>query len=214
MTEEEKSERAEEFQESASQIEPEREMSLSKEEEGQGDSGKKEEVSVSAEAESEAIKEKEGGAGKDKEEEAEDRPKAPTAADLLKDDFGDIKIRRAKGSKNISSGMVHILATFNNTKVTICDQRGNVISWSSAGKCGFRGSRKSTAYAAQIVTQDAGRAAMGHGLREVEVRVRGPGMGRDSAIRSLQTLGLNVLSIVDVTPVPHNGCRPPKRRRV
>ena len=140
--------------------------------------------------------------------------KSPTAAELLKDEFADIKIRRAKGSKNIHSGLVHILATFNNTKISFTDKSGNVISWSTAGKCGFRGSRKSTAYAAQIVTQDAGRAAMGHGLREVEVRVKGPGMGRDSAVRALQSLGLTVLSITDVTPVPHNGCRPPKRRRL
>jgi small subunit ribosomal protein S11 len=139
---------------------------------------------------------------------------SPTAAELLKDEFADIKIRRAKGSKNIHSGLVHILATFNNTKVSFTDKSGNLISWSTAGKCGFRGSRKSTAYAAQIVTQDAGRAAMGHGLREVEVRVKGPGMGRDSAVRALQSLGLTVLSITDVTPVPHNGCRPPKRRRL
>ena len=140
--------------------------------------------------------------------------KSATAAELLKDEFADIKVRRAKGSKNIHSGLVHILATFNNTKVSFTDKSGNLISWSTAGKCGFRGSRKSTAYAAQIVTQDAGRAAMGHGLREVEVRVKGPGMGRDSAVRALQSLGLTVLSITDVTPVPHNGCRPPKRRRL
>lgn len=152
---------------------------------------------------------------KDKEDEkAEDKPKQETAADLLKAEVGDLKIRKAKRSKNIVSGIVHIMATFNNTKVTFTDKQGNVISWSSSGKCNFRGSRKSTAYAAQIVTQDAGRAAMSHGLKEVEVRVKGPGMGRDSAVRALQALGLIVTSIVDVTPVPHNGCRPPKRRRV
>ncbi len=137
-----------------------------------------------------------------------------TGADLLKEGLGEIKIRRAKGSKNISSGIAHILASFNNTKVTFTDRQGHVIAWSSSGKCQFRGSRKSTAYAAQVVTQDAARVAMSHGLKEVEVRVSGPGMGRDSAIRALQALGLNVLSIVDVTPVPHNGCRPRKRRRV
>ncbi|MEM9226938.1 MAG: 30S ribosomal protein S11, partial [Verrucomicrobiota bacterium] len=125
-----------------------------------------------------------------------------------------VKIRKAKGSKNVHTGVCHILATFNNTKVTFSDQSGNVISWSSSGKCNFRGSRKSTAYAAQVVTQDAGRVAMSHGLKEVLVKVKGPGMGRDSAIRALQSLGLNVLSIVDVTPIPHNGCRAPKRRRV
>ena len=151
----------------------------------------------------------EGGAA-----EAPARPEAPSAQDLLRDELSDVKIRRAKGSKNITSGIVHILATFNNTRVTFSDQAGNVISWSSAGKCGFRGSRKSTAYAAQVVTQDAGRAAMGHGLREVEIRVKGPGMGRDSAVRAIQSLGMVVVGIVDVTPVPHNGCRPPKRRRV
>jgi len=151
----------------------------------------------------------------DGQEARDDKPKAaPTAADLLKDDLGDIKIRRAKGSKNIISGLVHILATFNNTKVTFSDAQGNVISWSSAGKCNFRGSRKSTAYAAQVVTQDAGRKAMSHGLKEVAVRLKGPGMGRDSAVRALQALGLTVTSIIDVTPIPHNGCRPPKRRRV
>lgn len=138
----------------------------------------------------------------------------PTAADLLKVDIGEIKIRRAKGSKNIVSGICNILATFNNTKVTFSDANGNVISWSSAGKCNFRGSRKSTAYAAQIVVQDAGRIAISHGLKEVYVFVKGPGLGRDAAIRALQALGLNVIAIKDITPVPHNGCRQPKRRRV
>jgi small subunit ribosomal protein S11 len=142
------------------------------------------------------------------------KPSQPTAADLLKADLGDVVIRRAKGSKNIVSGVVHILATFNNTKVAFTDKQGNVIAWSSSGKMHFRGSRKSTAYAAQVVTQDAGRVAMSHGLKEVEVHVKGPGMGRDSAIRALQSLGLTVVNILDVTPVPHNGCRPPKRRRV
>lgn len=138
----------------------------------------------------------------------------PTAADLLKADMGDVKIRKAKGSKNVSNGVAHVLATFNNTKVTFTDRTGNVISWSSSGKCNFRGSRKSTAYAATVVTQDAGRTAMSHGMREVEVRVSGPGMGRDSAIRAVQSLGFTITNIVDVTPIPHNGCRPPKRRRV
>ncbi|MBN2068763.1 MAG: 30S ribosomal protein S11 [Opitutales bacterium] len=148
------------------------------------------------------------------EETQEKRPSQPTAADLLKSDIGEVTIRKAKGSKNVTAGVVHILATFNNTKVTFTDRQGNVISWSSAGKMNFRGSRKSTAYAAQVVTQDAGRVAMSHGLKEVDVRVKGPGMGRDSAVRALQALGLTVTSITDVTPVPHNGCRPPKRRRV
>ncbi len=140
--------------------------------------------------------------------------KEVTAADLLKADIGAIKVRKAKGSKNVTSGIAHILATFNNTKVAISDQKGNIISWSSAGKMNFRGSRKSTAYAAQVVTQDAAKAAMAHGLKEVVVHVKGPGMGRDSAVRALQAVGLDVVSIVDTTPVPHNGCRPPKRRRV
>ncbi len=156
----------------------------------------------------------ENSEGTEKKESEEAKSKAPSSEDLLRDELADVKIRKAKGSKNITNGIVHILATFNNTKVTFTDERGNVISWSSAGKCNFRGSRKSTAYAAQIVTQDAGRTAISHGLKEVAVHVKGPGLGRDSAIRALQALGLIVNSIIDVTPVPHNGCRPPKRRRV
>jgi small subunit ribosomal protein S11 len=140
--------------------------------------------------------------------------KAAAAKDPLAEDLGATKVRRIKGSKNITHGICHILATFNNTKVTFSDLQGNVISWSSSGKCNFRGSRKSTAYAAQVVTQEAGRAAMAHGLKDIIVKVRGPGLGRDSAIRALQTLGMAVGSITDVTPVPHNGCRPRKRRRV
>ena len=141
-------------------------------------------------------------------------PKQPTAEDLLKEELGGAKIRKAKGSKNVTSGVVNVLATFNNTIVSITDPKGNVISWSSAGKCNFRGSRKSTAYAAQIVSQDAARTAMSHGLKEVVIKVNGPGLGRDSAVRAIQAIGLEVTSIIDVTPVPHNGCRPPKRRRV
>lgn len=140
--------------------------------------------------------------------------KEETAADLLGANIEQVKVRKAKGSKNISSGICYIVATFNNTKVSFTDMKGNVISWSSSGKCNFRGSRKSTAYAAQVVTQDAGKVAMSHGMKDVLVKVKGPGMGRDSAIRALQSLGFNVSSIIDVTPVPHNGCRPPKRRRV
>lgn len=136
------------------------------------------------------------------------------AAALLMDPNEGIKIVKAKGSKNISIGVVHVLATFNNTIVSVTDARGNVIGWSSAGKMGFKGSRKSTAYAAQLVSQDACRQAMGHGLREAEVRVKGPGAGRESAVRAIATLGLEVSTIKDVTPVPHNGCRPPKARRV
>ena len=140
--------------------------------------------------------------------------KEETAADLLGANIEQVKVRKAKGSKNISTGICFIVATFNNTKVSFSDMKGNVISWSSSGKCNFRGSRKSTAYAAQVVTQDAGKVAMSHGMKEVVVKVKGPGMGRDSAIRALQSLGFTVSTIIDVTPVPHNGCRPPKRRRV
>jgi len=140
---------------------------------------------------------------------------APTAAQLLgEDDGGPAKIIKAKASKNIPSGIANIVATFNNTLVSITDMRGNTISWSSAGRVGFRGSRKSTAFAAQQVAQDAARQAMSHGLKEVEVRVKGPGSGRESAIRALQAIGLEISSIKDITPVPHNGCRPRKKRRV
>ena len=141
-------------------------------------------------------------------------PKSLSAEDLLKEELGTIKVRKAKGSKNVVSGIANIAATFNNTIVSITDAKGNVISWSSAGKCNVRGSRKSTAYAAQVVAQDAARNAMAHGLKEVQIRVSGPGLGRDSAIRGLQAIGLEISSIIDVTPVPHNGCRPRKRRRV
>jgi small subunit ribosomal protein S11 len=122
--------------------------------------------------------------------------------------------RRKKVRRNVPEGVAHVHATFNNTIVTITDLKGNVIGWSSAGKVGFKGSRKSTAYAAQMVAQDASRQAMGHGLKEVEVLVRGPGAGRESAVRALQAIGLDLTLIRDVTPVPHNGCRPPKQRRV
>ena len=143
--------------------------------------------------------------------------RAPAAAAenlSLSDEIEKPKIVRAKGAKNIHSGIAHILATFNNTIVTITDLGGNVIGWSSAGKVGFKGSRKSTAYAAQMVAQDASRQAMGHGLKEIEVLVKGPGAGRESAVRALQAIGLELTLIRDVTPVPHNGCRPPKQRRV
>jgi small subunit ribosomal protein S11 len=139
---------------------------------------------------------------------------APTAAELLAEDPNARKIIKAKGAKNISTGVACILATFNNTQVTITDMQGNLIGWSSAGRVGFKGSRKSTAYAAQQVAQDAARQAMAHGMREIEVRVKGPGSGRESAIRALQAIGLEVTVIKDVTPVPHNGCRPRKKRRV
>jgi small subunit ribosomal protein S11 len=133
---------------------------------------------------------------------------------LSADEVEKPKVVKAKGSKNVHSGIAHVLSTFNNTIVTITDMKGNVIGWSSAGKVGFKGSRKSTAYAAQMVAQDASRQAMGHGLKEVEVLVKGPGAGRESAVRALQAIGLDLTVIRDVTPVPHNGCRPPKQRRV
>ena len=139
---------------------------------------------------------------------------APTAAELLGDDAGAKKIVKVKGSKNIAAGVANILATFNNTLVSITDMHGNVLGWSSSGKVGFRGSRKSTAFAAQQVAQDAARQAMSHGVKEIEVKVKGPGSGRESAIRALQAIGLDITTIKDVTPVPHNGCRPRKRRRV
>jgi small subunit ribosomal protein S11 len=139
---------------------------------------------------------------------------APEKLSLDDSDVEKPKIVKAKGSKNVHSGIAHVLSTFNNTIVTITDLTGKVIGWSSAGKVGFKGSRKSTAYAAQMVAQDASRQAMGHGLKEVEVRVKGPGAGRESAVRALQAIGLDLTVIRDVTPVPHNGCRPPKQRRV
>ena len=141
-------------------------------------------------------------------------PAVPTAAELLGEDLAAKKIVKAKHAKNIVTGIANILATFNNTQVTITDMQGNLIGWSTAGRVGFKGSRKSTAYAAQMVAQDAARQAMAHGLKEVEIRVKGPGSGRESAIRALQAIGLEISSIKDVTPVPHNGCRPRKKRRV
>ncbi len=121
---------------------------------------------------------------------------------------------RRRERKNITNGIAHVSATFNNTMVTITDVQGNVISWSTAGHMGFRGSRKSTPYAAQLAAEDAGKKAQDHGVKTLEVLVRGPGTGRESALRALQTTGFIVTSIKDVTPIPHNGCRPPKRRRV
>ncbi len=122
--------------------------------------------------------------------------------------------KKRKEKKNILSGIAHIQSTFNNTIVTITDQAGNVVAWSSAGSQGFKGSRKSTPFAAQLAAQDAAKKAMEHGMRNVEVYVKGPGAGREAALRALQAAGFNVVLIKDVTPIPHNGCRPPKRRRV
>jgi small subunit ribosomal protein S11 len=116
--------------------------------------------------------------------------------------------------KNITSGVAHVNATFNNTMITITDAQGNTISWSSSGTMGFKGSRKSTPYAAQVAAEDAGRKAMEHGVKTLEVNVAGPGSGRESALRALQAVGFSITTIRDVTPIPHNGCRPPKRRRV
>jgi len=124
------------------------------------------------------------------------------------------RVRKKVERKNISTGVAHIQATFNNTIVTITDVSGNVISWSTSGAKGFKGSRKSTPFAAQVAAEDAAKKAQEHGLRSVEVWVKGPGSGRESALRALQAVGLNITLIKDVTPIPHNGCRPPKRRRV
>jgi small subunit ribosomal protein S11 len=124
---------------------------------------------------------------------------------------GRIKRRERK---NIISGVAHVSATFNNTMVTITDAQGNAIAWSSAGHMGFKGSRKSTPYAAQMAAEDAGKKAMDHGMKTLEVKVSGPGSGRESALRALQSVGFTITTIQDVTPIPHNGCRPPKRRRV
>ncbi len=121
---------------------------------------------------------------------------------------------RRRERKNITSGVAHVNATFNNTMITIADAQGNTISWASAGQQGFKGSRKSTPYAAQMAAEDAGRKAMEHGVKTLEVQVKGPGSGRESALRALQVVGFTVTAITDVTPIPHNGCRPPKRRRV
>ena len=156
-------------------------------------------------------KEGEGGeeGGKKKEE------KKDIFAEIMGEEAAEaVKIHKAKKSKNVVKGIVHIIATFNNTMVTITDLMGNAIGWSSSGKMGFKGSRKSTAYAAQVVSQDACRQAMSHGLKEVEVRVKGPGAGREAAVRAVQAIGIAVSSIKDVTPIPHNGCRPKKARRV
>ena len=140
---------------------------------------------------------------------------------ILSDDISNIvlnPIKRKKGSKsktiNLSKGIAHIHATFNNTKVYISDTSGNIISWCSAGKVGFKGSRKSTAYAAQVVAAEATKRAMSYGMVEAEVEIKGPGAGRESAVRGIAAAGVEVTAIRDVTPVPHNGCRPPKRRRV
>ena len=144
-----------------------------------------------------------------KEKKAEARPEEKAV-----EKAGDKAARKKKSRKNVAEGVVHIHSTFNNTIVTITDYQGNVISWSSAGTVGFKGSRKGTPFAAQQAAESAAKKAMDHGLRSVQVFVRGPGAGRESALRSLQSVGFHVSLIKDVTPIPHNGCRPPKRRRV
>jgi small subunit ribosomal protein S11 len=171
-----------------------------------------EQPAVTAATEAPAKPAKKPAKAKKEEAPAPEPPKENLSLDP--NDVEKPKIVKAKGSKNVHTGIAHVLSTFNNTIVTITDLKGNVIGWSSAGKVGFKGSRKSTAYAAQMVAQDASRQAMGHGLKEVEVLVRGPGAGRESAVRALQAIGLDLTVIRDVTPVPHNGCRPPKQRRV
>ncbi len=147
---------------------------------------------------------------------AEAAPAAEGAAPAAEGGEGEAKTvrRRAKGAKSVPVGVVHILASFNNTTVSITDPRGNVLSWSSGGRCGFKGSRKSTAYAGTIVSQEACKVAVGYGMHEVEILVQGPGSGRESAIRAVQAAGLTISGIKDITPVPHNGCRARKRRRV
>ena len=166
--------------------------------------------SEKAEAEGDGDESKEGVPDDQKKDEKRD-----IFAEIMGEEAADaVKIHKAKSSKNVSKGIIHVAATFNNTMVTVTDQTGNTIGWSSAGKMGFKGSRKSTAYAAQVVSQDACRQAMGHGLKEAEVRVKGPGAGRESAVRAVQAIGIDVSAINDVTPIPHNGCRPKKARRV
>ena len=182
----------------------------------QADAGEKQPASKEAAPKAEAAPKRPGPkkTAKQKKEQPAPATGAPESLSLSSEEVEKPKIIKAKGSKNVHSGIAHVLATFNNTIVTITDLKGNVIGWSSAGKVGFKGSRKSTAYAAQMVAQDASRQAMGHGLKEVEVLVKGPGAGRESAVRALQAIGLDLSVIRDVTPVPHNGCRPPKQRRV
>jgi len=156
----------------------------------------------------------EGGSEENAEAPKEEKKRDIFAELLGEEDPDKVKIHKSKKSKNVTKGIVHVTATFNNTTVTVTDERGNTIGWSSSGKMGFKGSRKSTAYAAQVVSQDACRQAMAHGLKEVLVRVKGPGAGRESAVRAVQGLGVEVSGILDVTPIPHNGCRPKKARRV
>jgi small subunit ribosomal protein S11 len=173
---------------------------------------KKEEAPVAKKEAAPAAK-KEAAPVAEKEAPADNKPKLATAAELLADAKIE-PIKRRKGSKNVPFGIAFVKTTFNNTIVSITDMRGAVISWSSAGRCNFKGSRKSTAFAATTVALEAARGAIGHGMTEVEVRVQGPGAGRESAVRAIQSAGLTINCIKDTTAIPHNGCRPPKRRRV
>ena len=176
---------------------------------------KEKEAKADAPAEKEVKAEKpEGGAGEGTDEPKKEKSAADIFLELDPTEADAPKILKSKSSKNVHSGIVHVRATFNNTIVTITDEKGNSIGWSSSGKLGFRGSRKSTAYAGQLVCQDALKQAMSHGLKQAEVRVKGPGVGRESAVRALNMVGFKINNILDVTPIPHNGCRPPKKRRV
>lgn len=153
-----------------------------------------------------------------KEDKKKDKPETDAASVLAEEqqspDAAQAAKKRAKGGRLVPSGISYIHATFNNTKVIFTDLHGNVLCWASAGKAGFKGSRKSTAYVAQLVATDAAKKAQTLGMREVEVRIKGPGAGRESAVRGIAASGLEITAIQDITPVPHNGCRPPKRRRV
>jgi len=181
-----------------------------------GDKPAAEEKPAPASGEKAAAEAKPEGAAAAPEEGGKKDDKKPRDifAEIAGAESEEVKIHKAKKSKHVTKGIVHIIATFNNTMVTVTDTRGNTIGWSTSGKMGFKGSRKSTAYAAQIVSQDACRQAMGHGLKEAEVRVKGPGSGREAAVRAVQAIGIDITNIQDVTPIPHNGCRPKKARRV
>ncbi len=142
-------------------------------------------------------------------------PVVDATADTVATPTPEVKRSKGKGGRQVLSGIVHIESTFNNTRVSISDQMGNILSWSTGGKLGYKGSRKSTAYVAQLIATDAAKKAMAtYGLREVEARIKGPGAGRESAVRGIASAGLEITSLRDITPLPHNGCRPPKRRRV
>lgn len=180
-----------------------------------------EEKEIQAEEQTEAPKKPEASSAPEAPAAEEKPQRRKTAEEILKEADEPVapvaklkKKGKGKGHRHVPVGIAHIRATFNNTIVSITDTRGGVIAWRTSGRCGFKGSRKSTAFAATMVAQETAREALGYGLSEIEVRVQGPGAGRESAIRALQAAGLTITAIQDVTPVPHNGCRPPKRRRV